>query len=197
MIMAGVKSVELFKKVYSAEEDFPDDRPQVAFVGRSNVGKSTLLNSIFNRRMAETSSTPGKTRTLDFYLVNGKFYIVDLPGYGYMKISKKEQRRIAKLVEHYLKSSTKLEYIFILMDARHPAQKKDAELLEYLNFFRLHKAVVLTKIDKLPRSRRREIFTEHERFLRTFGEYTLFPTSAVTREGLKELVNFIFLIIKG
>lgn len=194
--MAGFTKVELVKTMYTLE-DFPEDLPHIAFLGRSNVGKSSLLNALFNRRLAHTSSKPGKTRSVNFYRVEGFAYFVDLPGYGYTRVSKRERRAWAKLVEGYLNSSRALEHIFILIDARHPSQTMDILLMEWLSGFTMAKSIVLTKVDKVKRSQRTRLLNEHKNVLSRFGEFLYFPVSAVTREGLHDLEEFIRFLVRS
>ncbi|HOC23966.1 MAG TPA: ribosome biogenesis GTP-binding protein YihA/YsxC [bacterium] len=146
-------------KILSAEytksvarlEDLPRDRlPQIAFAGRSNVGKSTLLNVLFNRRnLAYVSSTPGKTQTLNFYRVNRQFYFVDLPGYGYAKSPKSLRQQWQGLIESYLTGVEELRLVVVLVDVRLPLQELDAQLLEWLRLQGRPFMVVATKADKL------------------------------------------------
>jgi len=131
--------------------DLPKDRlPHIAFAGRSNVGKSTLLNVLFNQRhLAHVSATPGKTQTLNFYRVNRKFYFVDLPGYGYAKSSKTLREQWQGLIESYLTTSEHLRLVVVLVDVRHPLSRLDAQLLEWLRAREQAHVVVATKSDKL------------------------------------------------
>ncbi len=131
--------------------EVPRDRlPQIAFAGRSNVGKSTLLNVLFNQRhLAHVSATPGKTQTLNFYRVNRKFYFVDLPGYGYARSSKTLREQWQGLIESYLTSSESLRLVVVLVDVRHPLSPLDAQLLEWLRARGQAYLVVATKADKL------------------------------------------------
>ncbi|HNW60238.1 MAG TPA: ribosome biogenesis GTP-binding protein YihA/YsxC [bacterium] len=132
-------------------EDLPRDRlPQIAFAGRSNVGKSTLLNVLFHQRhLAYVSATPGKTRTLNFYRVNRKFYFVDLPGYGYARSSKTLREQWQGLIESYLTEAEHLRLVVVLVDVRHPLSPLDAQLLEWLRGQQQPHVVVATKADKL------------------------------------------------
>ncbi|MCD6253942.1 MAG: YihA family ribosome biogenesis GTP-binding protein [Thermotogae bacterium] len=194
--MAGFEKVELVKTMYSLEA-FPDDLPHIAFVGRSNVGKSSLLNALFNRRLAYTSSKPGKTRSINFYRVENASYFVDLPGYGYTKASKLEKVAWAKLVEGYIAKAKALGHVFVLIDSRHPSQKMDLLLMEWLGSFRVAKSIVLTKIDKLKRSQRAKMMNDHKTVLARFGEFLFFPVSAVSREGIHELERFIRFLMRA
>ena len=140
-----------YSKSVGRIEDLPRDRlPQIAFAGRSNVGKSTLLNVLFNQRhLAYVSSTPGKTQTLNFYLVNSKFYLVDLPGYGYAKSAKTLRQAWQGLIESYLTGSEVLRLVVVLVDVRHPISELDLQLLEWLEARQQPYVVAATKADKL------------------------------------------------
>jgi len=149
-----IKSARYVRSFADPEKIPQNDFPQIAFAGRSNVGKSSLLNSLANRKnLAQISSTPGKTRLLNFFLINEKVYFVDLPGYGYAKTSKSTQKSWKGLVEGYLKSSKKLKGVVQIVDIRHPPFETDLELLEWLDFYNMETLVTLTKADKLSRSK--------------------------------------------
>lgn len=135
----------------------PPSLPEVAFAGRSNVGKSSLINTlVMRKRLVKTSSTPGKTRMLNFFVVNGRYGFVDLPGYGYARATKGERARWGSLVEGYLKKRPTLRAIVLIMDLRHEPSDKDHQMVEWLAHQKLHAILVATKADKLGRSRRME-----------------------------------------
>ena len=137
---------------------YPDDRrPEIAFLGRSNVGKSSLINSLLNRRkLAQTSRTPGKTRTLNFFLVNGDFFFVDLPGYGYARISRARQAEWGKVIEGYLSQRTLLCACVLLVDLRHPPSPLDCQMKSWLDHYRRPTVIVGTKADKIGVAARRK-----------------------------------------
>lgn len=148
-----IKSARYFKSFVDAGAIPENNYPQIAFAGRSNVGKSSLLNSLANKRnLAKISSTPGKTRLLNFFLINDRIYFVDLPGYGYTRTSKTTQRSWKKLIEGYLENSNNLKGVVQIIDIRHPPFESDRQLLEWLDFYHKETLVVLTKADKLSRS---------------------------------------------
>lgn len=148
-----INNVELKSAAYSSA-DFPkDNRPEIAFLGRSNVGKSSLINRLLNRKnTARTSSTPGKTRGLYFYLLNELFYFVDLPGYGYARVSKEIQREWGPLIESYLGDRPMLHGCIHLVDCRHDPSSDDKLMARWLRFHKIPTITVVTKADKLSRS---------------------------------------------
>lgn len=132
------------------------DKPEICFGGRSNVGKSSLINALVNRkRLAFTSNTPGKTQTMNYYEVDDQFYLVDLPGYGYAKVPEKERKRWGKAIKEYLVTRETLQLVLHLVDARHNPTKLDEELFYFLGSNQLPFAVILTKSDKLSNNKRR------------------------------------------
>ena len=135
-------------------DQFPDNGfPEVAFVGRSNVGKSSLINALLNRKkLARTSQHPGKTRTINFFNVEDRLFFVDLPGYGYAKVSKSESAKWGEMVEGYLKDRQPLKHIFLLMDIRHEPSANDKQIHEWCKFYNLPYTVVATKCDKIKKS---------------------------------------------
>ncbi len=157
-----ITSAEFLGSAVGEAQFPPDDLPEIALVGRSNVGKSSLLNYLLNRKsLARTSSTPGKTQTINFYEINGSFRFVDLPGYGYAKVSKAEKAKWASFIERYLSSRQGLIEIMLLVDIRRKLGEEDYQMLEYIRALDFEGRVILTKIDKLNQSQivraRREV----------------------------------------
>ena len=129
-----------------------DDLPEIAFAGRSNVGKSSFINSMLNRReLARTSSKPGKTRTINFYLVNDSFRLVDLPGYGYAKVSKAEQKKWGEIIDRYLTSRENLREVILIVDIRHRPTDQDLMMYNWIRSFGFTGIVIATKADKISR----------------------------------------------
>ena len=135
---------------------YPEDRkPEFLILGRSNVGKSSFINAVTNRKnMAKISSKPGKTQTLNFYFINDQFYIVDVPGYGYASVSKKQIEKFGMMIEEYLKSRPNLKHIFMLVDYRHKPTEDDVLMYKFLKYYNLPVTIVATKYDKVNRSLR-------------------------------------------
>jgi GTP-binding protein len=168
--------------------DFPrDQRPQFAMVGRSNVGKSSLINAVLNRKsVARVSRTPGKTQAVQFYLVNEKFYIVDLPGYGYAKVPRSVWRTWGDLIRSYLQESDTLQRIFLLLDIRRDPSEDDLHVHQWVRELGREDRIVLTKIDKLSKSqlmKRRTSIAEEM----NIDPEEMIPFSAVTRQGVEQI----------
>lgn len=181
-------------------EDLPDDgRPEVAFAGRSNVGKSSLINALLRAPgLARTSSTPGKTRRLNFYLIDNRLYFVDLPGYGFARASQAEQRAWGQLITHYLKERSTLALVVHLVDSRHPPTSLDEAMMDLMRGHHTPYLIALTKADKVSGNRRTQAVREVERALqgRTM-EVPIIPTSAHTGLGLRELWRWIEQVTGG
>ncbi len=174
-----IKQVQLEAAAYNVR-DFPEwDFPEVSFIGRSNVGKSSLINSLLGRKnLARTSSTPGKTRGLYFYLVNGRFCFVDLPGYGYAKVSKQERERWAPIIEDYLGCRSNLYGCVHLVDCRHEPSEDDKMMSEWLRLHSIARVTTATKADKLSRGAMLKQLTVIRKSLGLFEEEPLIPFSA-------------------
>ena len=170
----------------------PTDLPEIALVGRSNVGKSSLINCLANRKnMARTSSTPGKTATINFYDFGGKFRIVDLPGYGYAKVSQKEREKWAGMIENYLSRRENLALVIQLVDARHKPTTDDKTMFDWIKTYNYEPFVVATKLDKLKKSQvERNLTTIYEE-LQLNEESVLIPFSAESRVGREEVLELI------
>lgn len=143
------------------EDQYPaDNLPEIALSGRSNVGKSSLINTLLNRKnLARTSAQPGKTQTLNFYLVNHDFYLVDVPGYGYAKVSQKKRERFGTMIQDYLETRANLQGLIILVDARHEPTKNDVAMYNYALYLNIPILVVCTKIDKVKKSQQNQVLT--------------------------------------
>ena len=148
-----ITSAEFVKSAFNREHWILDQRPEIAFLGRSNVGKSSLINSLLQRKgLARTSNTPGRTQSINYFLINDDFYFVDLPGYGYAKVSKAMRSDWGKMAEEYLSDREQLALCIQLIDARHEPTRLDLQLNEWLNFHEKPHIVVATKADKLPKT---------------------------------------------
>ena len=177
---------------------YPDTLvPEVAFVGRSNVGKSSLINCLTNRtKLARTSSTPGKTATINFYDIAGSYRLVDLPGYGYAQVSKAEQERWAKMIETYLSDRFNLVQVIQLVDARHKPTKDDITMMSWVRHFGFTPVVVATKLDKLKKSQVESNLTLIYETLGMDDDCILLPFSAETKQGREDVAEVIDLVCR-
>lgn len=165
---------------------------EVAFAGRSNVGKSSLINTLVNRKaLARTSSKPGKTQTLNFYLVNNNFYLVDLPGYGFAKVSKEVKATWGKMIEQYLKGRDKLRGVVQLVDMRHEPSTDDILMYQWLQHFQVPVTVVATKTDKISRGQRQKHLKIIKEKMQLQPDTGLIAFSAETREGMEQVWTVI------
>jgi GTP-binding protein len=179
-----------FVKSAKQPDDFPrDQRAEIAFCGRSNIGKSSLINALTNSHgLARTSSSPGRTQTLNFFLINEQIYFVDLPGYGYAKVAKSIRDTWGPMIETYLRSREQLKLAVMLVDSRIPPTDSDLTMKQWLDHCRIPTAVVLTKTDKLSRNELNKTLRTSAALLET---NEIFPFSAVTAFGKDALLNRI------
>lgn len=190
-----IKQVEFAGAIGMEGQGPPGDLPQVAIAGRSNCGKSSLINAVMGRKkLARVSQTPGKTREINFYEVNGDFYVVDLPGYGYARAPEELRERWPTLIDVFLSDNPLLEGVVLLVDSRRGVLPADQRLLSFLAEQETPVLYVLTKIDKLNRSGQRAAVDAVRRQLEAPADQVL-ATSARTREGLDALVESIFSIV--
>lgn len=165
--------------------------PHVVFAGKSNVGKSSLLNKLLNRKgLAKTSQTPGKTRLINYFLINDRFYFVDIPGYGYAKVSKQEKKGWQELIESYLQGTPQIGLIFLLIDIRHDPGEHDQDMITYLKHFALPFRILLTKADKLSKNKSISQRASQARFLGV-PVTELTASSVATGVGVKEIWSYI------
>ena len=166
--------------------------PEIAFAGKSNVGKSSLINALVNRKSyARTSSEPGKTQTINFYNVNNALYYVDLPGYGYAKVSMESREKWGKMIERYLHQSKQLKLVFLLVDIRHEPSANDIQMYEWICYQGFRPVIIATKADKLGRN---QIVKQCGIIKKTLGmqkEDVLIPFSAVSKQGREEIWTLI------
>ena len=171
----------------------PDTQyPEVAFAGKSNVGKSSLINSLMNRKSyARTSSQPGKTQTINFYNINEVFYCVDLPGYGYAKTSVETRQKWGKMIEKYLKTSKQLRQVFLLIDIRHKPSENDRIMYEWIEYQGYSPIIIATKLDKINRSQIQKQINIVREGLGMPSDGLIIPFSAETKQGLDKLWEVI------
>ena len=169
-----------------------NDKPEVAFAGKSNVGKSSLINALMNRKSyARISATPGKTQTINFYNINDELYLVDLPGYGYARVSEKEKEQWGKMIERYLHSSSQLKAVFLLIDIRHAPSANDKMMYKWVVEQGYQPVIIATKLDKIKRSQ----VQKHDKMLKEglslIPGTKVIPFSSTTKQGRDEIWELI------
>lgn len=175
----------------------PEDLPEIAFAGRSNVGKSSLLNLITGRKaLARVSGSPGKTRTINFYRCNDRFRIVDLPGYGYAKISRSESEKWGAMMESYLENRENLIKVVQLVDIRHKPSEQDVQMYEYLKYFELDGIVVATKADKIGSNEKKRALKLITDTLGMSEDDIIIPISSLKKNGHEELLDTIEFLLE-
>lgn len=187
-----IKNAEL-ETVCGITSVLPDNQmPEVAFAGKSNVGKSSLINGLLNRKsLARTSQEPGKTQTINFYNVNKELYFVDLPGYGFAKVSKEVQQKWGVMIENYLKSSKQLKAVMLLIDIRHEPSANDRNMYEWIVYNGYKPVIIATKLDKINRSQKDKHIKIIRQGLNVLPDTVILPFSAKTKQGREEILDFI------
>ena len=189
-----IKSANFVKSSSKWQECPEPNIAEYAFIGRSNVGRSSLINAMMNKKdLAKTSQTPGKTQLINHFLVNEEWYLTDLPGYGYAKVSKSQRKDFEKLITNYILNRKNLVNLFILVDIRHTPQKIDLEFMEWCAESGIPFSVIFTKADKLkPNAITQNVETYQQKLLETWEELPeLYITSAERKEGGENILNFI------
>lgn len=193
-----IKNVEL-ETVCGVTSMLPDNKlPEVAFAGKSNVGKSSLINALMMRKsLARTSAQPGKTQTINFYNINKEIYLVDLPGYGYAKASEKERETWGQMIERYLNTSEKLRAVFLLVDIRHAPSANDKQMFEWMAYVGYDPIVIATKLDKIKRSQIDKQIKIIRQGLGADKETIIVPFSAETKQGRDIIWDFMDQVIEN
>lgn len=194
-----IKKTEFIKSATELKDCPKPYYPEIAFIGRSNVGKSSLINMICNnKKLAKVSETPGKTKTINHFLINGNWYLVDLPGYGYAKRSKTETEKFQKIIQTYIAQRKTLSCTMILIDSRLEFQTTDKEFILWMAQNNLPLAIVLTKTDKLSKSQlKKQLQYFENELLKIFEELpNVFLTSAKEKTGREELLDFFEYLIE-
>ena len=169
-----------------------NDKPEIAFAGKSNVGKSSLINALMNRKSyARISATPGKTQTINYYSINDEMYLVDLPGYGYAKVSEQEKIKWGQLIERYLHSSAQLKAVFLLIDIRHAPSENDRIMYQWIVDQGFHPIIIATKLDKIKRSQVQKQVKAIKTGLKLLPGTVVIPFSAETKQGRDEIWNLV------
>ena len=193
-----VKNVEL-ETVCGITSKLPENTmTEIAFAGKSNVGKSSLINGLVNRKaLARTSSQPGKTQTINFYNVNKEMYFVDLPGYGYASVSKEIKAKWGGMIENYLHTSQMLQAVFLLIDIRHEPSKNDVNMYEWILANGYEPIIIATKLDKIKRSQVQKNIKMIRQGLNVIPGTKILPFSAQTKQGKEEILQVIEELAKG
>ena len=169
-----------------------DNKPEFLLVGRSNVGKSSFINTMIGRKnYAKTSATPGKTQTLNFYLCNNSFYLVDVPGYGYASVSKATQKKFGLMIEEYLKTRSNLKNVFMIIDGRNKPTENDVLMYNYLKYYNLNITVVATKYDKIKKNGRIKQDKLIKSALKLGDDEMFVPFSTITKKGREDILKII------
>ncbi|CDD29301.1 probable GTP-binding protein EngB [Clostridium sp. CAG:433] len=191
-----INSVELSISAVRQSQYPTDNKPEFLLVGRSNVGKSSFINSIIERRnYARTSSKPGKTQTLNFYNVNNDFYLVDVPGYGYASVSKERQQKFGMMIEEYLTNRENLKEVFLLIDFRHKPTNDDLLMYNFLKYYDLSVTIILTKVDKIGRTLREKQLQLIKDTLNIKEEDKYILFSSTTKLGKNDVTSIIDKIV--
>ncbi len=187
-----IKNVDL-ETVCGITSKLPENTlPEVAFAGKSNVGKSSLINGLMNRKSyARISATPGKTQTINYYNINQELYLVDLPGYGYAKVSEQEKQRWGKMVERYLHGSKQLKAVFLLVDIRHDPSANDKMMYDWIVSQGYYPIIIATKLDKIKRSQKDKQIKAVRDGLGLVTGTAVIPFSSVTKQGKDEIWELI------
>lgn len=187
-----IESAELTNIAVRQDQYPTDESPEFLLVGRSNVGKSSFINTLINRKnYAHTSSTPGKTQTLNFYYVNNSFYLVDVPGYGYAKVDKPTQKKFGLMIEDYLKTRYTLKRVFLLIDFRIKPTEDDALMYNYLKYYKIPVTVVATKFDKVSQKARDKQIKVIAETIRLEDGDDIVYFSSLNKKGKKEIYDII------
>lgn len=192
MIFMKIESLDL-KCMAVRMSQYPEDKkPEFLLVGRSNVGKSSFINTLVNRKnFARTSATPGKTQTLNFYIVNDSFYLVDVPGYGYASVNKDTQKKFGLMIEEYIKNRKDLKRVFLLVDFRHKPTEDDLLMFNFMKYYNLDVTIVATKYDKLNQKERVNNEKAFPEYFNLGENDNIVYFSSVTKKGKEEIYGIL------
>ncbi len=195
MSKINISNVHFLKSITHIKDKPKPVLPEIAVIGRSNVGKSSLINTLFNqKKLAKISSQPGKTRLINYFDVDERYYFVDLPGYGFAKVSKNERDKWKQFIERYLINNRELLMVLLLIDSRRGIMSIDEMMLEWLNYYRIKFIIVLTKIDKISQN---ELVKVNNKVARQFGENMIINYSSKSKKGRIELFNLLNYTVFG
>lgn len=184
-----ISNVRFVKSITNIRDKPESKLPELAVVGRSNVGKSSLINSIFNqKKLAKISSTPGKTRLINYFEVQNQYYFVDLPGYGFARLSKQDTDNWKKMIENYLKDNSELRLVLLLIDARRGIMQIDKTMMDWLDYFTIKYKIILTKVDKISNN---ELLKTKNKVLNQLSDKDVIAYSSKVKKGRNELINLL------
>lgn len=193
-----IKSSEYVISAVGKKQYPQDGLPEIALAGRSNVGKSSLINKVINRKnLARTSSKPGKTQTLNFYLINQEFYFVDFPGYGFAKVSQEVKEQWSRFIEEYLSQREVLKGVIHVIDVRHPPTNDDCLMFEWLDHYQIPTLIVATKADKISRGNWQKHLKEIKKKMKISSNQPVVLFSAETGQGLEEIHQWVEQMVQG
>jgi GTP-binding protein len=194
-----IRNVKFCKSIFKIEQMFNSDLPEVVFIGRSNVGKSSLINALTGQKnLAKTSSTPGKTQSINYFSADDKLYIVDMPGYGYAKISKDQKIYWKNMIEKYFIANKNIRMSYVLVDSRYDIMDSDLMMIDYLNQLKLPVTVILTKTDKISTNEiQKRIKTIKSSVEDNSSLFAIISTSSEKKNGIKELSEQIISLQKN
>jgi len=190
----NIHNVHFLKSVTHLDQRPTPPKPEIAVIGRSNVGKSSLINTLFNRKnLAKISSSPGKTRLINYFSIDNLLYFVDLPGYGYAKLSKKIRSGWQKDIENYLKNNQELKLVFLLIDSRHEIMDNDRMMIDWLQHYQISYIIVLTKSDKISNNQYR---TKSLKLGKEYPNQEILKFSTKTKTGREDLLHILEQVIQ-
>lgn len=191
------KNVQFVKSIYNLQDLPPPNFPEIVFLGRSNVGKSSLINAFLNqRKLAKVSSTPGFTKAINLFLVDFSFYLVDLPGYGFAKAPREIIQKWPSLIENYLSSPRNIKALILIFDIKRIPDELDLSLIKFVQYLKKFYVIVLNKIDALNKKERESQQNKYLEFFKLSSNTPIFLTSCKTKEGIKSFRNFILSLFK-
>lgn len=187
-----INKAEIVISAVSPAQYPKDHYPEIALAGRSNVGKSSFINKLLGRKnLVRTSSKPGKTRTLNFYNINDQFYFVDVPGYGYAKVSKKEREKWGRMMEEYFETRDQLRAVVLVVDSRHQPTQDDIQMFEYVTYLNIPLLIVATKVDKLSKNKMNKQMNEIKKAFDAAENVPIIPFSAITGVNKDKIWNVL------
>ena len=187
-----IKTAEFVRSAKLKKDYQNQELPEIAIVGKSNVGKSSLINALTNNsKLARVSKQPGKTRLVNFFLLNQQFYLVDLPGYGFARVSKAEKETWDEMMRTYFENSKQLRAVILLLDIRHKPTKEDIAMLHYIEYYAIPYVVCLTKADKIAKSKRKNEAVHKRKEIPSSFAYDIIPISSEEGYGKQELLDYL------